>query len=181
MSDYREVIAIVLIFIIAMFTESKVRLFTQESSIDTLQVIVHDTLKPEYVTITDTVYEAYNVDSLQGVLWLTAQEYWKDKILPETLYVHGDTVYVYPTGFVAEKDTTYADSTIQLAIKFISPMYLHPQSYFSLNLTYNTYVESISEAWYERFTVIAGAGFGVNTNEWKLQTQLGIYAGYRIW
>lgn len=78
-------------------------------------------IKPEYIpVVTD---ERINIDSLQNVLYEEAKRYWQE--------VYKDSLT--PVEYIAKADTSFKDSTVALDIDFISPIPLHPASYFRFN------------------------------------------------
>lgn len=78
--------------------------------------------KPKIITTVkkDTVKESVNVDSL----WEEAKSYWKDKL--------SDSLNRY--DYVSSIDTSYNDSLVTLDVAMVSPMPIHPESYFILDL-----------------------------------------------
>lgn len=78
--------------------------------------------KPKVITAVkkDTVKESINVDSL----WEEAKSYWKDKF--------SDSLNRY--DYVSLIDTSYNDSLVTLDVAMVSPMPIHPESYFILDL-----------------------------------------------
>lgn len=100
-----------------------------ETRIDTVTIFkeFYDTIyaAPEFKVIEVKEEREVDIDSL----WNEALRFWQNKMsrnrsiagVPEAA-----TLY-----YLAEKDTVYDDSTLSAHISFISPIPLHPSSYFS--------------------------------------------------
>jgi hypothetical protein len=167
-----SIIVIILLLGVGYFVGSK-------TSIERIESIRTDTLIV-YKQVIDTVHSVrYSYRYIQGVkvnidsLWLEAKAYWKD-IIKDSL----NAVYV------ASIDTTYQDSLLTAKVSYISPIPLHPRSYFAMDFkvkerTIET-VETVvlkDSFWKNRFIVYVGAGINYNT-DLRLGLQMG--AGIRI-
>jgi len=113
-------------------------------------------------------------------LWKEAKKYWDNKPRPvRTIIVHDtiegeslppDTVYVpQKTNYVAttKKDTIINDGLLKLKLSFISPIPLHPDSYFRYNIASKYTEPVIPRSWYKD-RIIIYLGFGLSSNGYSL-------------
>lgn len=106
----------------------------------------------------------------QDSLWLVAKKYW------ESYYEDGDTAIQY----VAKVDTSFQDSIVSISAEFVSPMLLHPDSYFQFNSITVQYPEITTTVmktltFWDRIipdlSIQAGFGYGI------IHKQFDFYAG----
>lgn len=118
--------------------------------------------KPDTVWKTKWKYLHTNIDSLQD----EAMEYWKT--------IYGDSLEkIKQLTFVAKVDTSYNDSLLTFSASYVSPIPLHPASFFRFsNLSVKqkeiTKTETKELYWNDSFNI----GFGVETEwtDWKFQS-----------
>lgn len=136
---------------------------------------VTDTLPGEMKLI--PVKEKVNIDSL----WEEAKAYaialiYKDK------KQNKDSLGNYK--FVMEADTTYRDSLLSENIKFVSPIPLHPKSYFVRSATWRTplirEVYLKPETFWQRFSWSINAGFGYGVIHKEFDFYVGVGGSFRI-
>ncbi|HEX2866107.1 MAG TPA: hypothetical protein VHO03_03645 [Ignavibacteriales bacterium] len=141
-----------------------------------------------YNTRTDTlpgkaypvpVKEKVNIDSL----WQEAKEYALDLIYRDKKKRNNpDTLNNY--SFAMVSDTTFQDSSLTERIKFISPIPLHPKSYFTREITWKERLinqpVAEEESFWSRFSwgLQAGLGYGVIHNQ--LDLYIGAGASFKI-
>lgn len=99
-----------------------------------------------------------------------------------------DTIFVNTqTDYIAEVDTTYKDSSLTAKVQFVSPIPLHPKSYFNLDFNYREktitkilWKEKEESFWSNRFPVIIGVGLGYDIDNKRIAPNIGIMWGIRI-
>ena len=89
-----------------------------------------------------------------------------------------DTFYIKPNiNYIAKLDTVYNDSSLAMKIKFISPIPLHPKSYFYLHIEPKRKLALTESGWFEnRFIIYGGIGF----NSFSITPTFQIGIGIRL-
>lgn len=125
------------------------------------------------------IKEKVNIDSL----WNEAKQYAIKMIYGDKKKnVNPDTLKNY--NFVMVSDTTFQDSTLSEKIRFISPIPLHPKSYFTREITWRERLinqpVAEEESFWSRFSwgLQAGLGYGVIHNQ--LDLYIGAGASFKI-
>jgi hypothetical protein len=125
------------------------------------------------------VKEKVNIDSL----WQEAKEYalkmiYKDKnknAKPDTLNNFNYTMV---------SDTTFQDSTLSERIRFISPIPIHPRSYFTREVTWKERLVfqpvMKEETFWRRFSWALQAGFGYGVIHNQLDFYIGAGGSFKI-
>lgn len=100
----------------------------------------------------------------------------------DTLKV-ADSIYIWKdVQYIAQIDTVLKDSLLSGSIQFVSPVKLHPASYFNLDLKVKEkIIKEVQECeisfWDNRFIPVFGIG-GVYTQDGK--ADLGLFLGFGV-
>lgn len=125
-------------------------------------------IEPKFSTRPDSAwnkqwkYLSPNIDSLQN----EALKYWES--------IYGDSIRSLKNiAFIATADTSFRDSLISFNVDYVSPIPLHPKSFFRFNdlavrqKEIHT-TETKEVAWYDRFNL--GVGIQSRWIDWKLSS-----------
>jgi len=141
----------------------------QQDTTDTFIDINPGDVDPDFEAKPDTVWQTKwknlptNIDSLQK----EAMDYWKT--------VYGDSLEkIKNLTFVAKIDTSYNDSLLAFSASYVSPIPLHPASFFRFgNLSIKQKeihsVEIKEIYWYDKFNI--GIGMEGRWLDWKLRSR----------
>jgi len=129
-------------------------------SIKTITV-VETKIVPKFITEIDTAKTKKAIDSL----WVEAKKFWEGKPRPIKEIIKRDTitnkiidtVYVKKNiNYVAALDTTYSDNHFRFKLAFVSPIPVHPSSYFRISVV-SEYTEPVlPKSWFHKFYLFAG-------------------------
>lgn len=125
------------------------------------------------------VKEKINIDSL----WQEAKQYALDLIYRDKKKgSNPDTLNNYKFEMVS--DTTFQDSTLSERIKFISPIPIHPRSYFTREVTWKERLifqpVTKEESFWDRFSWGLQAGFGYGVIHRQLDFYIGAGGSFKI-
>ncbi|HEX2868806.1 MAG TPA: hypothetical protein VHO03_17325 [Ignavibacteriales bacterium] len=140
-----------------------------------------------YNTRTDTlpgketfvpVKEKVNIDSL----WQEAKEYALKMIYGNKKKDNPDTLNNF--NYIMISDTTFQDSTLSERIRFISPIPVHPRSYFTREVTWKERLvfQPVvkEESFWNRFSWGLQAGFGYGIIHRQLDFYVGAGGSFKI-
>ncbi len=126
------------------------------------------------------IKQKINVDSLREVLWQEAKEYWKNKLR--------DSLSAF--SYIAQADTVFEeDTSLSMNVSFISPMPIHPKSYFSFDsikikektITITKEIQLPCEkSFWDRFNIVCYGGIGYDPLGKAINTSVGIGIGYDV-
>jgi len=82
-------------------------------------------IKDSVIIVPEYIVREVPIPFNQDSLWLVAKKYWKE-------YYEDDDIFL-PVEYIAKIDTSFQDSLVSIDVGFVSPMLLHPDSYFQFD------------------------------------------------